>query len=107
MHACSSTLQVLLELTASELHILDGAPGDRQLEHPHVHSSVSGRRQGSDPRSAAAVLTEPCRCAAPAAAVYESEEYYRTQVQPQLEDGSTVAADVYVWKDEFRWGVRG
>jgi hypothetical protein len=34
--------------------------------------------------------------------VYESEEYYRTQVQPQLDDGSRVAADVYVWKDEYR-----
>jgi hypothetical protein len=34
--------------------------------------------------------------------VYESEEYYREAVQPELPDGQTVAADVYIWKDEFR-----
>jgi hypothetical protein len=41
--------------------------------------------------------------AAPASiAVYEAEEYYRTTVQPQLEDGSSITADVYVWKEEYR-----
>lgn len=34
--------------------------------------------------------------------VYESEEYYRDTVQPELEDGSIVKADVYVWKDKYR-----
>jgi hypothetical protein len=34
--------------------------------------------------------------------VYESEEYYRAAVEPQLDDGSTVPADVYIWKDEYR-----
>jgi len=34
--------------------------------------------------------------------VYESEEYYRASVQPELEDGSSIAADVYVWKDQYR-----
>ncbi|GAX73960.1 hypothetical protein CEUSTIGMA_g1410.t1 [Chlamydomonas eustigma] len=32
---------------------------------------------------------------------YESIEYYRQAVTPILEDGSTLSADVYVWKDEF------
>ena len=36
-------------------------------------------------------------------AVYESEEYYRAAVQPVLPDGQAVAADVYIWKDQFRW----
>jgi hypothetical protein len=35
-------------------------------------------------------------------AVYESEEYYRATVQPQLEDGSSIPADVYIWKDQYR-----
>eukprot|EP00878_Enallax_costatus_P017780 GHUV01018682.1.p1 GENE.GHUV01018682.1~~GHUV01018682.1.p1 ORF type:complete len:147 (+),score=12.20 GHUV01018682.1:308-748(+) len=34
--------------------------------------------------------------------VYESEEYYRERVSPELEDGTTVPADVYVWRDEYR-----
>ncbi|WIA33424.1 hypothetical protein OEZ86_006556 [Tetradesmus obliquus] len=34
--------------------------------------------------------------------VYESEEYYRATVEPELEDGSTSPADVYVWKDEHK-----
>jgi hypothetical protein len=34
--------------------------------------------------------------------VYESEEYYRASVQPQLDDGSSITADVYIWKDEYR-----
>ncbi|WIA13284.1 hypothetical protein OEZ85_006869 [Tetradesmus obliquus] len=34
--------------------------------------------------------------------VYESEEYYRATVEPELEDGSTTPADVYVWKDEHK-----
>lgn len=37
-----------------------------------------------------------------ALAVYESEEYYRATVEPELEDGSTSPADVYVWKDEHK-----
>lgn len=34
--------------------------------------------------------------------MYEAEEYYRAQVQPQLEDGTSVEADVYIWKDDYR-----
>jgi len=34
--------------------------------------------------------------------VYEAEEYYRTTVNPQLEDGSQVEADVYVMSDDYR-----
>ncbi|KAF8058053.1 AIG2LD [Scenedesmus sp. PABB004] len=49
--------KVLMELTPSELHVLD---------------------------------------------VYEAEEYYRATVRPELEDGGSLEADVYVWKDEFR-----
>jgi hypothetical protein len=38
--------------------------------------------------------------------VYEAEEYYRAAVQPTLDDGSSVDADVYIWKDQYRC-VRG
>lgn len=42
--------------------------------------------------------------------MYESEEYYRANVQPQLDDGSSIPADVYIWKDQYRcvhvWGGR-
>ncbi|GBF88869.1 hypothetical protein Rsub_01368 [Raphidocelis subcapitata] len=34
--------------------------------------------------------------------VYEAEEYYRARVQPSLDDGTRVDADVYVWKDQYR-----
>ncbi|KAG2444475.1 hypothetical protein HXX76_001227 [Chlamydomonas incerta] len=34
--------------------------------------------------------------------VYESEEYYRATVSPVLDDGSSLKADVYVWKDTYR-----
>ncbi|KAG2447215.1 hypothetical protein HYH02_007955 [Chlamydomonas schloesseri] len=34
--------------------------------------------------------------------VYESEEYYRATVSPVLDDGSSIKADVYVWKDQYR-----
>jgi hypothetical protein len=37
-----------------------------------------------------------------ALAVYESEEYYRAAVEPELEDGSKVPADVYIWKAEHK-----
>lgn len=36
------------------------------------------------------------------ATVYESEEYYRASVAPQLEDGSSIPADVYVWKEQYK-----
>ncbi|KAG1679669.1 hypothetical protein FOA52_006188 [Chlamydomonas sp. UWO 241] len=32
---------------------------------------------------------------------YESKEYYREEVTALLEDGSTVDACVYAWKDEY------
>jgi len=35
--------------------------------------------------------------------VYEAEEYYRCTVEPALETGDVVNADVYVWKDKYRW----
>lgn len=53
---------VLMELTPSELHILD---------------------------------------------VYESEEYYRASVEPQLADGSSIAADVYIWKEQYKHMLDG
>jgi hypothetical protein len=34
--------------------------------------------------------------------VYESEEYYRETVHPELEDGTKIPADVYIWKDTYR-----
>lgn len=34
--------------------------------------------------------------------VYESEEYYRASVAPQLEDGSSIPADVYIWKEQYK-----
>lgn len=40
-------------------------------------------------------------------AVYESEEYYRASVEPQLEDGSSIPADVYIWKDQYKWVTCG
>ncbi len=36
------------------------------------------------------------------AAAYESQEYYRKTVQPVLEDGTTVTADVYIWRDDYK-----
>jgi hypothetical protein len=35
---------------------------------------------------------------------FEGEEYFKTRVQPMLEDGSTVEADVYIyiWQDRLR-----
>lgn len=74
---------VLLDLSAQELHILDGR---LELRRPRTVGQ-------------AALLTPMVAGWPPA--VYEAEEYYRTTVQPQLEDGSSVVADVYVWKQEY------
>ncbi|KIY99608.1 AIG2-like protein [Monoraphidium neglectum] len=34
--------------------------------------------------------------------VYESEEYFRAKVAPAFDDGTTVDADVYIWRDTYR-----
>eukprot|EP00882_Tetradesmus_deserticola_P009645 GHRQ01010183.1.p1 GENE.GHRQ01010183.1~~GHRQ01010183.1.p1 ORF type:complete len:164 (+),score=28.61 GHRQ01010183.1:245-736(+) len=39
--------------------------------------------------------------------VYESEEYYRAAVEPEVEDGTKVPADVYIWKDEHKHKLDG
>lgn len=41
----------------------------------------------------------------PTPLVYEAEEYYRAQVAPVLDDGSSVDADVYIWRDTYRWAL--
>ncbi len=33
---------------------------------------------------------------------YEGKEYERVVVHPLLDDGTSVEAGVYVWKDEYR-----
>eukprot|EP00798_Chlamydomonas_sp_ICE-L_P021477 gene21477-28451_t len=33
--------------------------------------------------------------------VYEDEEYYRCSGTPIFEDGSSITADMYVWKEEY------
>lgn len=33
---------------------------------------------------------------------FEGEEYYKAQVQPQLADGSSVEAEVYLWQEKLR-----
>lgn len=51
------------------------------------------------------LLRPPCDTACAATCVplvYESEEYYRATVAPQLEDGSSIPADVYIWKEQYK-----
>lgn len=105
--------KVLMDLSDKELHILDGeccpllrgAQKARQRRHraarplpactalPVVHAPCMALTHKPPPWHPL-----PVRCA-----VYEAEEYYRSTVEPELEDGSRVSADVYIWKDEFRW----
>lgn len=64
-------------------------------------SSCSGWYYSNRARLPASAAVHAQRQCVPAA-VYEAEEYYRASVEPQLEDGSSIAADVYVWKDQYR-----
>lgn len=35
--------------------------------------------------------------------MYEADEYYRARVTPVLDDGTSLDADAYLFKDDFRW----
>jgi hypothetical protein len=124
--------KVLLQLTPRELEILDGggrrgnggrrngAPGwgrrGAQRGPPHARRRPCAARRGCRPASQTGggplCSCGPLNLAMPAPhpspqTVYEAEEYYRASVSPQLDDGTSVDADVYIWKDAYRWGSGG
>ncbi|KAF6261215.1 Butirosin biosynthesis, BtrG-like protein [Scenedesmus sp. NREL 46B-D3] len=56
----------------------------------------------SESKVTGVVLMELSRSELDILDVYESEEYYRAAVEPEMGDGSKMTADVYIWKDEYK-----
>jgi gamma-glutamylcyclotransferase (GGCT)/AIG2-like uncharacterized protein YtfP len=95
--------KVLLQLTKKELEILDGEAAFasiRAAPAPAIPKPPLTRRQQHRPSPQFPPPPPPPN---PPPPVYEAEEYYRASVQPVLDDGSALEADVYVWKDHYRW----